>query len=434
MYGPLLTQIDMSTSVVFMLFLLSHAVGLLFYGFIVEYLSRSKDIDHNKELKLILLISVLLSFLTIIFPLLSQRFIIPVILLIGFFSGSLVVFYLYHISISIMDGRRGRILGFIFFLAGTILIPFLLIPYGSWMYVINGLLLMSPFLLLRDGLTRSKDMISNKNLSDVDTSYWLSLIFLVILFYIGGGLMYNLLYAELLTNKKVFFDIGFLFYPLIVLPVGIIADKKGRRLLINIGLFFSGLGFLLLLIFDYFNSLPMILLQSSFAVMDLFIFLVLMDWTDYFKSRLFIGTGLFLNVIIIFISGLPFLGGRISDIVPINLWPAVGLISILLIIPLLNFIKETYLIRQSKDILTKENDNLDSFCKQHSISPREKEVILFLLEGKDTGTITELMSISYNTLKTHLRNIYRKTDTGSQSELILSIWRNTRNIDIHNNN
>jgi len=293
------------------------------------------------------------------------------------------------------------------------------------MFIINGLFLLCPFILIKEPLTKHQNQ-SKLDFSDTNKLYWFSLLLLVMMFYLGSGLMYNLLYANIMSVDGGFFDIGFLFYPIVVLPAGLLADKMGRKSLISIGLCFAGIGFLLLLLFESLNSISMILLQSSFAVMDLFLFLTLIDWTDCFSNRKFIGTGLFLNVIIIFISGLPFLGTKISNFIPMELWPAAGLVSVLLIVPLINFIKETFLIRQSEDVLKNSDINFDSFCDEYSISPREKEVIIFLLEGQNTGAITELLSISYNTLKTHLRNIYRKTDTGSQTDLILFIWKNTK--------
>ena len=283
----------------------------------------------------------------------------------GLFSGPMVVFYLYYLSVTIVDGTRARILGFIFFL---------LLPYASWMFIINGLFLLCPFLLMKSPLQEQQSK-SKLKLVDTNNIYWFSLLLLVTLFYLGSGLMYNLLYANIMSINGGFFDIGFLFYPLVVLPAGFLADKMGRRTLVNIGLSLAGIGFLLLLLFDTLNSLSMILLQSSFAVMDLFVFLTLIDWTDCFSNRRFISTGLFLNVIIIFISELPFLGTSISGFIPIELWPAVGLVFILMIVPLINFIKETFLIRQSEGVLKNNDIDFDSFCDKYSISPRGKEVI-----------------------------------------------------------
>lgn len=417
MFGPLIIVTGDYSNAIFLLFLLSHALGLLFYGFLIDYFYKQDKVNFNLELKIILIFSFLISFLTLIFPYLSSDFFKPAIVIIGLLSGPLVVFYLYYLSVTNVDGSRARVLGLIFFLAGIVFMVFLLLPFGNWMFLLNGLFLLAPLLLIDKDLKRKK-IITGLILSKTKNIYWISLVLLIIMFYIGGGLMYNLLYTNIMFANKSSLDLGFLFYPVVVLPAGFLADKKGRKYLINIGLSFSALGFLLLFLFDILNSLPLILLQSGFAVMDLFVLLTLIDWTDYFASRKFIGMGLFLNVIIIFISSLPFLESTVLNFIPIKYWPIAGLTTVILIIPLLNVIKETGKNNRSID--------LEKWCTAYSISPREKEIIALLLAGKDTKTITDSLFISYNTLKTHLRNIYRKTATSSQTELILFIWKSTK--------
>jgi len=123
MYGPLLAHISVNTNHLFMIFLLSHAVGLLLYGYLADYVN-SKKTDCQIELKVIMIISLILSFLTIVFPFLPPYFLRVVIILIGVLSGPMVVFYLYYLSLTIVDGTRGRVLGFIFFLAGLLYIFF----------------------------------------------------------------------------------------------------------------------------------------------------------------------------------------------------------------------------------------------------------------------------------------------------------------------
>ncbi len=64
--------------------------------------------------------------------------------------------------------------------------------------------------------------------------------------------------------------------------------------------------------------------------------------------------------------------------------------------------------------------------EKYLLTPREKEIVKLLLAGKDTSQITEELIISYNTLKTHLKNIYKKTDTSGQLNLILLVWKETQ--------
>src|SRR5690554_484221 len=429
MYGPLLASTGVNTGDLFLFFLISHALGALSYGLIMDFLYK-KNFGYKKELITIISFSFITGFLTVIFPYISALYHNIVIAFIGILSGPLVVFFLYYLSLSVKGILRGRIVGLIFSMAGFLQLIFLLLPYNNWMFIVNGFLLISPILFLKNFLKVESQLLegvkSSVILPETGKYYWISLLGLVFMFYFGSGLMYNLIYAEIMYIEISSFDIGFLFYPLIVLPAGYMADRRGRKNLINLGLCFSGLGFLLLLLFEVFYTLPLILLQSSFAVMDLFVLLTIIDWASYFRSRKFVAAGLFINVITIFLSSLPFMGNRVAELIPGRYWPVIGLILVLLIVPLLNLIKETSFRRLIKDPPGYRSVGFDVLCDKYSITPREKEIINLLLEGKDTETITGKLCITYNTLKTHLRNIYRKTETGSQKELILFIMERTK--------
>lgn len=54
--------------------------------------------------------------------------------------------------------------------------------------------------------------------------------------------------------------------------------------------------------------------------------------------------------------------------------------------------------------------NLDGF------SPRESEVLLFLCHGYTNSEIAEQLSITENTVKTHLKNIYAKLGVSNRTQ------------------
>lgn len=56
-----------------------------------------------------------------------------------------------------------------------------------------------------------------------------------------------------------------------------------------------------------------------------------------------------------------------------------------------------------------------------NISDREKEIIDLLIEGKSNREIGDVLFISYNTVKTHIRNIYRKLEVSSKLQLLYVI-------------
>lgn len=69
-------------------------------------------------------------------------------------------------------------------------------------------------------------------------------------------------------------------------------------------------------------------------------------------------------------------------------------------------------------VLLNPVDSLDSICEEFKITPQEKKVITLVVEGLDNQSIAGQLFISYSTVKNHLHRIYKKTETGSRSELL----------------
>lgn len=61
---------------------------------------------------------------------------------------------------------------------------------------------------------------------------------------------------------------------------------------------------------------------------------------------------------------------------------------------------------------------VEDFGKQFDITPRELEVISYLVKGLSTKKIAENMFISSGTTKNHILNILKKTNTHSRGELV----------------
>ncbi|MEG0324877.1 MAG: LuxR family transcriptional regulator, partial [Raoultibacter sp.] len=57
-------------------------------------------------------------------------------------------------------------------------------------------------------------------------------------------------------------------------------------------------------------------------------------------------------------------------------------------------------------------------ARQYRLSPREIEVFFLLSKGRNRAHIKDELVISDETVKSHIKNIYRKTDVHSQQELI----------------
>jgi DNA-binding CsgD family transcriptional regulator len=71
--------------------------------------------------------------------------------------------------------------------------------------------------------------------------------------------------------------------------------------------------------------------------------------------------------------------------------------------------------------LANDQEFLDLFYSAASLTPREIEVVELLMQGFNNQKLANTLRISSNTLKTHLRNIYRKYGVNKKSELLALI-------------
>ena len=60
----------------------------------------------------------------------------------------------------------------------------------------------------------------------------------------------------------------------------------------------------------------------------------------------------------------------------------------------------------------------DSFTIKAQITQREKEIIRLIVDGRSTEEISEMLIISYETVKSHRKNIFRKLNLNKVTELI----------------
>jgi DNA-binding CsgD family transcriptional regulator len=69
---------------------------------------------------------------------------------------------------------------------------------------------------------------------------------------------------------------------------------------------------------------------------------------------------------------------------------------------------------------------VDEFASSYRLSPREQEVVQLLVQGQTTVAMADQLGISPHTVRDHLKHLYRKTETGSKSELLGLISRASR--------
>ena len=78
--------------------------------------------------------------------------------------------------------------------------------------------------------------------------------------------------------------------------------------------------------------------------------------------------------------------------------------------------------RKAQDLVRHIEDQLPAYATAHGLSPREREVLAMVIEGKDNRTIAQELFLSEGTIKTHAHNIMVKTETKSRNELKQSFW------------
>ena len=67
------------------------------------------------------------------------------------------------------------------------------------------------------------------------------------------------------------------------------------------------------------------------------------------------------------------------------------------------------------------NAATEALATEFGLSPRELDILRSLARGYDANTTAEKLNISWNTVRTHIRNVYNKLDVHSHQELIVLV-------------
>lgn len=66
---------------------------------------------------------------------------------------------------------------------------------------------------------------------------------------------------------------------------------------------------------------------------------------------------------------------------------------------------------------------LPRFCAAYKLTPRERDVLSLMLQGKDYRSIASELQLAMGTVKSHTHNILKKTDSSSRQELMRKFWQ-----------
>lgn len=175
------------------------------------------------------------------------------------------------------------------------------------------------------------------------------------------------------------------------------------------------------------------LMLGACGIFDLFWWSILgemLDLTDR-PARIF-GIGLSANVLGVLLGGI--LGFTLYSLeLPSANITVIALAVIcvtLIILPTLNrrliavLENHTYLLAYSVMPEKQQNQILHTNKLIDSLTGREYEVLGLILQGKTNKQIATELSVSENTVKTHVKNILSKCQVSSRSELISSLLQN----------
>lgn len=79
-------------------------------------------------------------------------------------------------------------------------------------------------------------------------------------------------------------------------------------------------------------------------------------------------------------------------------------------------------ITDKASIEDSNTDKLDSFCDRYSLTSRQRDIIELIMEGYSNKDISESLHITEGTVKTHIYNIFKKTDITSRNQVIVRVF------------
>lgn len=83
--------------------------------------------------------------------------------------------------------------------------------------------------------------------------------------------------------------------------------------------------------------------------------------------------------------------------------------------------EETPALTES-DRQARARELLPYFAKRHALTPREQEILGYVLDGEDNYQIARNLQLAVGTVKTHVHNVFKKTGAHNREELIRTFW------------
>lgn len=429
-FGYVLRTVSIATGVdpnaLTLIFLIFHALGFLCGALFL------KDTRRWKELMFFSLVMVL--FVGILKLLVSPQLWMPLMALSGFFSPFYILGWSCLIATYPSHQKPRLILTFVI-IANLITI---LLIYLSDVLNLQALLmakiipLIAALFLFFLSAPPARAAIKRESKTDLPPTalYIILMVAFITLLNFTLGLAYTVIYESYTIMEGRVFTLQYYRYIPYILTYLVIVTLKLKIDKTNITYFAISLtGLALIFLIALGDSLAgfyltISIMQVGQALFPLFVWLYIGDLsTRYATPFRYFGFGLFAILLGSFFGGTCgdyLLKFGDSPVLSTALASIAALFAALLVTPRLVEKSVTEPLVDDQ-LLTNDQEYLDLIYSAVSLTPREREVVEHLMQGSDNQSMATTLGISPNTLKTHLRKIYRKYGVSKKSELLALI-------------
>ncbi len=411
----------------------AHFSGILLAAFFVKNSVMAKQIMLYSSL------TCFIGSFALIFasPNIWHLLIVPI----SFIAGTYVTSWAFFYKLCSIPKDRGKVSADVLILANIVLtiaafLSMKVSGYWGFFFILSMLLLSFYFTLrLETGPKASMDSSTSvrTSISLQRSLYHPMLVFYFFIFLITltSGTMFSVVYpyfGEFETLSSVYTNIP---YMLGLLIMRLFTTRENKAYTLYMGMFFLGIsyiGFFLLpkTVISFF--LIMTPLLFAYGVFDFFWWRIMGDLFEYTRNpSKVLGLGLGTNVFGVWCGGL--IGQTImhksqGDHLLVSAFSIGILFVVLLLLPILNHQMSKLLSNHaffrffSSLSMPKQDSVFESYTLTSELSEREKEIVTFVLKGCTYKQISTELFISENTVKTHIKNIYRKLEINSKYQLI----------------
>lgn len=353
-------------------------------------------------------------------PNLPPEAVLPLFGLLGLLAAPFPVAWGHILATRIPQGWRARTVGFGAFGANVILYAFNLglIPASAAVYVAAASALAAAgvwlFGLKEREAARQVRFVVGPSFGRLQL---LGLFGFIVSVYAVGGILYGIIqpyYADVQGAGVV----GLLPYLVGVLFAGFIADRMGRRPFGVVTPPVLGLAFPIFIVDGTRIAFPVVqvLVMMGLAYADVYFWTTLADIGAIYGGVRAFGLGLGVMVGAIGASfGATRVLGSLEPQLQV-LAGGLGVAALLFAGALGTVVPETLGRVRS---VSMPPERLILRLRPYGLTERELEVARYLISGLELEEVSDRLGISRNTLKTHVRSIYRKTGTRSRHELVL---------------